>query len=137
MGFPPNTSLILITIFWLFIIPGSIPNTTAITALCNMGMYSQGDPFGISLDYVVAELERATPMSKNYDFFNISPFPNAFAYGHATCNLNLTNSDCATCLGAAKMTMFGTCLSRIGVRAMLQDCTIRYKQYPFTDEDDG
>ncbi|XP_041022861.1 antifungal protein ginkbilobin-like protein [Juglans microcarpa x Juglans regia] len=137
MGFPQKTTLILITIFWLFIIAGSIPNTAVITALCNSGMYSQGDPFVISLDYVVAELERATPTSKNYDFFNVSPFPNAFAYGHATCNLNLTSSDCATCLGAAKTTMFGTCQSRIGARTVLQDCTIRYEQYPITNQDEG
>lgn len=55
-------------------------------------MYTSGDPFAVSLSYVVGELESVTPTQKNYDYhnINISPYPNALAYGHAACNLNLT-----------------------------------------------
>lgn len=111
----------------------SVPNTSVTTVLCNAGVYSTGDPFATSLDYVVEELQTVTPTREGYDYFNISPYPNAFAYGHAACNQNLTTSDCATCLAAAKTAMFGNCQNRIGARLVLHDCTIRYEQYPFDD----
>ncbi|KAJ9171946.1 hypothetical protein P3X46_015242 [Hevea brasiliensis] len=137
MVLPPKLAKTIILAFIGFLMctitVRSVPNTKVLTVLCNSGVYSKGDPFGISLSYVVEELEIVTPTSKNYDYYNISPYPNAFAYGHAACNRNLTTSDCTTCLGAAKTTMFSTCQSRIGARSVLYDCTIRYEQYPFTD----
>ncbi|KAK7277649.1 hypothetical protein RJT34_22664 [Clitoria ternatea] len=111
----------------------SVPNTKITTVLCNVGIYTSGDPFAVSLSYVVGELETQTPTHKNYDYYNISPYPNAFAYGHATCNLNLTTSDCKTCLGVSKTTMFNSCPNRVGARSVLHDCSIRYEQYPFDD----
>ena len=111
----------------------SNPNTNVSSVLCNNGAYSEGNPFATSLAYVIEELEAVTPTIRGYDYYNISPYPNAFAYGHAACNKNLTASDCSTCLGAAKMAMFGACNSRIGARSILVDCTIRYEQYPFSD----
>lgn len=129
----PKVAVIIVTVFWLSSSATSVPNTNVTAAFCNVGVYSKGYPFGISLEYVVEELETVTPTRKSYDYFNVSPYPNAFAYGHATCNQNLTGSDCTSCLGAAKTTMFGSCQSRIGARALLHDCTIRYEQYPFAD----
>ncbi|OMP05033.1 hypothetical protein COLO4_09110 [Corchorus olitorius] len=111
----------------------SVPDTNVTTVLCNSGVYSTGDPFATSLASVLEDLQSATPTRKGYDYFNISPYPNAFAYGHGACNQNLTSSDCATCLSAAKTAMFGTCQNRIGARSVLHDCTIRYEQYPFND----
>lgn len=111
----------------------SIPNTNVKTVLCNSGQYTGGDPFATSLAYVLEELQTTTLQRKNYDFYNISPYPNAFAYGHASCNKNLSSSDCAVCLGAAKTTMLDSCQSRIGARAVLSDCAIRYEQYPLAD----
>ncbi|KAE8009707.1 hypothetical protein FH972_006129 [Carpinus fangiana] len=127
MGFPPGpkATVITIAILWVCRVAGGLPNTDVITVLCNSGVYSQGDPFAVSLNYVVAGLETVTPTSKSYDYFNISPYPNAFAYGHAACNQNLTTSDCTTCLDAAKTAMFGSCQSRIGARAVLHDCAMR------------
>ncbi|KAJ9187649.1 hypothetical protein P3X46_003078 [Hevea brasiliensis] len=137
MGLPSKLATTIILAFFGFLLCSvtvtSVPNTVVQTVLCNTVVYSKGDPFGISLSYVVEELQTVTPTSKNYDYYNISPYPNAFAYGHAACNQNLTSSDCATCLDAAKTTMFSACQSRIGARSVLQDCTIRYEQYPFSD----
>lgn len=110
-----------------------IPNTNVSSILCNSRVFSKGDPFSISLAYVLSELEAVTPTRHGYDYHNVSPYPNAFSYGHAACNANLTSPDCSTCLGAAKTAMFATCVSRIGARAVLFDCTIRYEQYPFDD----
>ncbi|KAA8550882.1 hypothetical protein F0562_002566 [Nyssa sinensis] len=111
----------------------SNPNTNVSTILCNVRAYSEGDPFAISLAYVLAELETVTPSRQGYDYHNISPYPNAFAYGHAACNQNLTSSDCTDCLRAAKTAMSGACDSRIGAWCVLYDCKIRYEQYPFDD----
>lgn len=109
------------------------PNTAVKSVLCNSGTYTAGDPFTISLAYVLAELESATPSRRGYDFRDISPYPNAFAYGHAACNQTLTTSDCADCLAAAKTAMLGSCDGRIGGRGELYDCIVRYEQYPFDD----
>ncbi|XP_050238527.1 antifungal protein ginkbilobin-like protein [Mercurialis annua] len=135
MAIPPKMAAkIMISILALFITKiTSDPNTKVLSVLCNSGEYSKGDPFGISLAFVVEELEDSTPKSKNYNYYNISPYPNAFAFGHAACNQNLTTSDCRTCLAAAKTAMFSSCPNRIGSRSVLQDCTIRYEQYPFDD----
>ncbi|KAK6141412.1 hypothetical protein DH2020_024860 [Rehmannia glutinosa] len=100
---------------------------------CNTATYTNGDPFTISLSYVLAELESITPFYHGYDFRNISPYPNAFAFGHAGCNRTLTSSDCAACLAAAKTALIGACDGRIGARSVLVDCAIRYEQYPFDD----
>lgn len=109
------------------------PNTNVELVQCNVGTYSEGDPFAISLTYIIAELEDATPSRRGYDFYNVSPYPNAFAYGHAACNQTLTSSGCATCLAAAKTSVLGACDGRIGGRSVLYDCTVRYEQYPFVD----
>lgn len=112
----------------------STPNTNITTVLCNSGVFTGGDPFSISLNYVLTELQSLTPTRPDKDFHNISPYPNAFAYGHAACtNNNLTASDCTGCLRSAHSAMFATCVNRIGARAVLVDCTIRYEQYPFDD----
>ncbi|XP_073021711.1 antifungal protein ginkbilobin-like protein [Primulina eburnea] len=109
------------------------PNTNVELVQCNTGTYSEGDPFAISLAYVLAELEHSTPSRPGYDFRNVSPYPNAFAYGHAACNQTLASSGCAACLAAAKTSVLGACDGRIGGRSVLYDCTVRYEQYPFDD----
>ncbi|XVF72425.1 hypothetical protein PTKIN_Ptkin12aG0120400 [Pterospermum kingtungense] len=133
MGYIPKLVGALIGLLLLCRNVRSIPNTSVTTVLCNSGVYSMGDPFATSLAFVLEDLGAVTPTRKGYDYFNISPYPNSFAYGHASCNQNLTSSDCATCLAAAKTAMFGNCQNRIGSRSVLHDCTIRYEQYPFDD----
>nr|KYP43216.1 hypothetical protein KK1_035357 [Cajanus cajan] len=134
MGFGTKCVAIAIGLLWQWGVAECIPNTNIINVLCNSGVYTSGDPFGISLSYVLGDLEKETPTQKNYEYHNISPYPNAYAYGHASCNLNITSSDCKTCLGAAKTALFSTCQTpRIGARSVLHHCTIRYEQYPFDD----
>ncbi|XP_028762201.1 antifungal protein ginkbilobin-like protein [Neltuma alba] len=110
-----------------------VPDTTIINVLCNEAVFTSGDPFAISLHYVLQQLETVTSTRRNYDYSNISPYPNAFAYGHAACNTNLTTWDCNSCLAAAKTALFAPCQSRIGARSLLRDCALRYEQYPFDD----
>ncbi|KAL5701756.1 hypothetical protein ACHQM5_027064 [Ranunculus cassubicifolius] len=115
------------------IVVSGIPNTNITTVLCNSGIFTMGDPFTASLAYVLDDLEAVTPSWKKYNYFNISPYPNAFAYGHGRCNTTLTGADCSSCLRAARKALLSSCPSRIGSRSVLYDCTIRYEQYPFTD----
>ncbi|KAK1426696.1 hypothetical protein QVD17_15375 [Tagetes erecta] len=137
MGFLPTKMLIvtlsLIGLFGICKVVQSAPNTNVVSVLCNSGSYTSGDPFRISLEYVLDELIEVTPSERGYDYKNISPYPNAFAYGHATCNQNLTSTDCKTCLDAAEANMLSTCNNKIGARAVLTDCSVRYEQYPFED----
>ncbi|KAI9080290.1 hypothetical protein K1719_037684 [Acacia pycnantha] len=99
-----------------------VANTNISNVTCDEGKYTSGDSFHISLAYVVQDLETLTSTRPNYEYHNISPYPNAFAYGHAACNPNLIASDCKTCLDAAKTAMFGECLKRkgaCGARSMI------------------
>ncbi|KAM0954195.1 putative Gnk2-like domain-containing protein [Dioscorea sansibarensis] len=107
-----------------------VPNTNLLQVLCNSATYTAGDPFTISLSYVLSDLKAETPSTKTHNYYNISPFPNAFAYGHAACAANLTAVDCGACLGAAVQVMNSSCFMTIGARATLSDCNIRYEQYP-------
>ena len=128
-----NMLILIIALMGLYGAVRSDPNTTVILILCNDGGYANGDPFATSLASVIEDLEAQTPKRKGYNYYNISPFPNSFAYGFASCSQNLTSNDCSTCLSSAKTAMFGTCDDRIGARATLYDCRIRYEQYPFDD----
>ncbi|KAL4205501.1 hypothetical protein AMTRI_Chr01g137610 [Amborella trichopoda] len=111
----------------------SAPNTNITQVLCNSGVYTRGDPFTQSLDYVLKDIQSSTPSRPSRDYKTISPFPNAFAYARATCTPSLSPSDCATCLVSAVSVMQQTCTNRIGARAVLYDCSVRYEQYPFSD----
>uniref|UniRef100_A0A0A9BTC7 Uncharacterized protein n=1 Tax=Arundo donax TaxID=35708 RepID=A0A0A9BTC7_ARUDO len=65
----------------LFLLPSSLhgaraaPNTDALSVLCNGASYGAGDPFAASLAYVLS----VTPARDGHDFYNISPYPMAFA----------------------------------------------------------
>nr|XP_043610102.1 antifungal protein ginkbilobin-like protein [Erigeron canadensis] len=120
---------LFIRVFGICRIVESAPNTNVASVLCNSGIYTKGDPFTISLAYVLDELPKVTPYQQGYDYRNISPYPNAFAYGHASCNQNLTSMDCKTCLDAAEVHMLDICSYRIGARAVLNDCAIRSRGF--------
>ncbi|CAN6213819.1 unnamed protein product [Urochloa humidicola] len=109
------------------------PNTEALSVLCNGALYGAGDPFAASLAYVLSELESATPARDPREFYDISPYPTAFAYGHAACRPapELSAADCAACLRSAVSQMGDTCGHSVGARAVLVDCSVRYEQYAF------
>lgn len=128
-----NMLILIMPFLGLYGTVRSDPDTDITLLLCNGGRYSEGDPFATSLADVIQDLESQTPKRKIYNYYNISPFPNSFAYGFASCTQNLTSKDCSTCLSSAKTDMFGTCDDRIGAQVTLHDCRIRYEQYPFDD----
>ncbi|KAL5984464.1 hypothetical protein ACLOJK_018569 [Asimina triloba] len=132
MGSHVEISMILAVIVCWGSMIAAVPNTNVTSILCNVGEYTRGDPFAVSLAYVLSDLVEQTPSSKGHDYSNISPFPNAFAYGHASCGGTISDGDCATCLSIASKNMTDACGSRIGGRAILYDCSIRYEQYPIS-----
>ncbi|PKA65021.1 Antifungal protein ginkbilobin-2 [Apostasia shenzhenica] len=107
------------------------PDTGFVEALCNVASFTAGDPFTESLSYVLADLVTVASARAGHDYYNISPYPNAFAYGHASCSGNLTAGDCADCLHAAVRAVSSACPMKIGGRAVLRDCAVRYEKYPF------
>ncbi|CAL5065896.1 unnamed protein product [Urochloa decumbens] len=127
---------LLLLLLQLLLAPGprgaaAAPNTEALSVLCNGATYGAGDPFAASLAYVLSELASATPARG--DFYDISPYPTAFAYGHAACRPALSAADCAACLRSAVAQMGDTCGHSVGARAVLVDCSVRYEQYAFVD----
>ncbi|CAN6209944.1 unnamed protein product [Urochloa humidicola] len=111
------------------------PNTESLSVLCNGATYGAGDPFAASLAYVLSELVSATPpaAAAGADFYDISPYPTAFAYGHAACRAALSAPDCAACLRSAVAQMGDACGHSVGARAVLVDCGVRYEQYAFVE----
>ena len=114
------------------------PNTEALSVLCNGASYGAGDPFAASLAYVLSELVAATPSrtpaaGAGRDFYDISPYATAFAYGHAACRAALDAAGCAACLRSAVAQMADSCGHSVGARAVLVDCSVRYEQYAFVD----
>ncbi|XP_072959179.1 antifungal protein ginkbilobin-like protein [Typha angustifolia] len=112
----------------------SIPNTNITQVLCNSKTYTSGDPFAISLAYVLSDLLTVTPTYKDQNYYNISPYPNAFAYGHAMCVNNLTTGDCSLCLRSAEQKMNSTCGMRIGARSVLVDCATSVVSMNFQEQ---
>ncbi|KAF8690754.1 hypothetical protein HU200_041138 [Digitaria exilis] len=144
---PPPLTLPSITLLSLLLLVASprgaaaAPNTEALSVLCNGASYGAGDPFAASLAYVLSELVSATPTARRdggggggRDFYDISPYPTAFAYGHASCRPAVAAAaDCAACLRSAVSQMGGACGHSVGARAVLVDCSVRYEQYAFVD----
>ncbi|KQK14894.1 antifungal protein ginkbilobin-2 [Brachypodium distachyon] len=116
---------------------GAAPSTTPLSVLCNGDVYGAGDPFAASLAYVLSDLLARAPSSSPSprDAYSISPWPNAFAYGHAACGARVpTHAACAACLGSAIAQINSSCgAAAVGARAVLVDCRVRYEQYAFVD----
>lgn len=109
------------------------PSTAMVSRRCNNNLYTSGDPFAYSLDYVLNDLVTVTPNRQGYDYYTNSPYPTSIAYGHATCNQGLSSSDCVTCVMSARDQLLNVCLMSVGAQIVLYDCKMRYEQYPFTD----
>ncbi|PIN03058.1 hypothetical protein CDL12_24414 [Handroanthus impetiginosus] len=128
-----NTMVIssLIVLMGLISVARSEPNTNVNLLWCNDNSYSQEDPYGNSVAYVLADLMNVTPTQQGFDYHTVSLYAEAVSYGHATCNTALSNNDCANCLVSAKASVNDVCANRIGGRVEMVDCTMRYENYSF------
>ncbi|KZV32412.1 antifungal protein ginkbilobin-2-like [Dorcoceras hygrometricum] len=115
-----------------FFCVGSEPDTTVTTLICNGNTYLQDDPFGDSVAYVLADLMNVTPSQQGFNYYTVSPYPTAVAYGHATCSQSLANSECANCLATARGTLSTTCGGHIGGQVGMVDCGMRFEDYSFS-----
>ncbi|KAG0496645.1 hypothetical protein HPP92_001187 [Vanilla planifolia] len=106
-------------------------DTDSAYVLCNDDSYTAGDPFTMSKAYVLSDLIAATPFRPGHDYYSISPYPNSFAYGHASCGGRLDAGDCQDCLVAAVRADNDSCPLATGASAWFTDCFIRYEQHPF------
>ncbi|KAL3517565.1 hypothetical protein ACH5RR_020154 [Cinchona calisaya] len=112
-----------------------LPDASVKVVICNTKTYNiVTDPFQLSVVNVLTDLVSGTPNNSGYDYRNQSPFAYApKAYGHGTCTKTLSVTDCATCMQSAHDIILKYCGGFIGGKAFLNDCTIRYEHYSFTD----
>ncbi|KAL9142855.1 hypothetical protein ABFS82_14G198400 [Erythranthe guttata] len=123
--------MITLVIMAIFTVVKNEPHTTLNYRTCSLQTYAQNDPFADSVAYVFADLMNLTPSQQGYNRYTVSPYPRSTAFGHATCNQSLANSDCATCLVAARATLSTTCGGYTGGQVGMANCTMRYENYPF------
>lgn len=125
-----NVSLI---IFALFYTARADPNTNLISVLCNNDAYDPGDGYRASVQDCLADLIGNTA-GQGYSYYASRPAPNnTFVYGHAACYGGLSSTDCTGCLGLAFPKLLNGCLYRIGSQIQVQDCRLRFENYPFTE----
>ncbi|KAL3532964.1 hypothetical protein ACH5RR_006485 [Cinchona calisaya] len=141
MAFLPkiNASAVVITTLLVVGLCGrvvtSTSNTTLGLYLCNTLTYQNSDPYRLSVDYILNDLLTVTANTQGYNHYVASPCANNIpkAYGHETCNVLLSATDCATCILAAYNNIRNLCPDRIGAQVHLQDCSMRYENYPFAE----
>nr|GLL27730.1 hypothetical protein BC332_12914 [Ipomoea trifida] len=110
----------------------SEPNLGITNKICNGNHYAKEGPFALSLAYIFEDMQNVTPTQSGYNYYTFSPYSNnAIAYGHATCNIAISASDCALCLSSAKIYLSESCDGSIGAQLSYVDCSMRYENYPF------
>ncbi|KAL3725231.1 hypothetical protein ACJRO7_030271 [Eucalyptus globulus] len=118
-------------VLWIGNVASGAPNTSETFKACNTATYQNSDAFSSSLTWLLSTLEQSTCDKINYDFYTMSPYQEAVAYGHGACNLVLSYDDCSTCLYYAHRIVLQECPMSIGARLELRK--VRYEQYLFTD----
>lgn len=99
-------------------------DTTLVYRICN-GQRSSAAFFVHKME-TISHLIKNTP-DTGYDYYYIF----YDAYGHAACNGKITKEDCTSCLKSARDQ---DCTpGRVGAQIQLQDCRIRYENYPFVE----
>ncbi|KAL3725230.1 hypothetical protein ACJRO7_030270 [Eucalyptus globulus] len=120
-------------LLWIGNVASGAPDMGETLRACNTATYQNGDAFIVSLAWLLLMLEQRTPYYLNYDYYTMSPYQEAVAYGHATCRHVLSFEDCSACLYYAIRHVVEDCPMSFGARLELQDCKVRYEQYSFTD----
>ncbi|OWM77899.1 hypothetical protein CDL15_Pgr018468 [Punica granatum] len=126
--------LLITTIFLYYCYVGrGKPNTKEQYIHCSPNKYEYPDLYGQSMTWVIADLQQQTSKSE-YNYYNRSPWNNGYVcYGHGTCNGALSAADCADCLCEAYKRILTKCENSYGAQLQLQDCRMRYEQYPFIE----
>ncbi|KAF8040846.1 hypothetical protein BT93_B2925 [Corymbia citriodora subsp. variegata] len=133
MAFVRRFALTLLGLLLAFNFVRADPDTTMVNKICNGNVYGSSDPYANSVSYVLEDMATVTANPPGYNYYTESPYAEATAYGHAVCNAALSFTDCATCMSSAKSQILSNCPNSIGVQMQLQDCRMRYENYPFTE----
>ncbi|KAL3753256.1 hypothetical protein ACJRO7_000622 [Eucalyptus globulus] len=133
MAFLHRFALVLLGLLLVFNFVRGDPDTTLINKICNGNVYGSGDPYANSVSYILEDMATVTANHPGYDYYTNSPYAEATAYGHAVCNAVLSFTDCGTCVSSAKIQILYNCPNSIGVQMQLQDCRMRYENYPFSE----
>ncbi|OWM88876.1 hypothetical protein CDL15_Pgr020830 [Punica granatum] len=109
------------------------PNTDELDWSCNA---EEMDPNGPD-PHVVSDLLQfiysQTPDSGD-NFYAEAEAPTRVYYGRAACNGELSHEDCKKCLEDCYYRVFHHCKYKMGGQVKLEDCRMRYEDYPFSDE---
>ncbi|KAL3753258.1 hypothetical protein ACJRO7_000624 [Eucalyptus globulus] len=133
MAFARRFALTLLGLLLVFKFVQGGPDTTMVNKICNGNVYGSSDPYANSVSYVLEDLATVTANHPGYDYYTQSPYVEATAYGHALCSASLSFTDCGTCVSSAKSQILSNCPNSIGVQMQLQDCRMRYENYPFSE----
>lgn len=124
---------IVLIMFVLFYMVRAHPNTNLISVLCNNDAFDPNDGYRESVTDVLVDVIESTP-NLGFSYYTARPAPNnRQAYGHGACYEGLSSADCAVCLGLAFPKILNGCPSRVGAQLQLQDCRLRYENYPFSE----
>ncbi|KAL3727931.1 hypothetical protein ACJRO7_032643 [Eucalyptus globulus] len=103
-------------------------NNGSVYKTCNHSTYSSiSDPYYDDLWNVLDDLMLHT--SKDYNYY--AKYHSC--YGHAACFGALAKSNCDDCVDYAKDFLHDECDLSHGAQVQLQDCRMRYEDYPFIE----
>ncbi|CAI9108371.1 OLC1v1007944C1 [Oldenlandia corymbosa var. corymbosa] len=78
------------------------PNTGIVTQDCSFLKYPPDDPHQSTIAYVLNDVMTMTPTTLGYMYFDSTdPSPSGIAFGHGSCEMTLSQQDCAACMTAA------------------------------------
>lgn len=104
------------------------PDTTVLSTTCNPTKDTGHDAMW-TLSYLLQVLVTDTPKANNYDLYN----DNSGWYGHGVCSTTLSAEDCRTCMDSVRKDTSDSCPNSVGAQVQLQDCRLRYENYPFQE----
>jgi len=133
MAFVRRFALTLLGFLLVFNFVQGALDKTLVNKICNENVYGSSDPYANGVSYVLEDLVTVMANHPGYDYYTQFPYVEATAYGHALCSTLLSFTDCGTCVTSAKSQILSNCPNSIGVQMQLQDCRMRYENYPFSE----
>ncbi|KAF8019889.1 hypothetical protein BT93_G0548 [Corymbia citriodora subsp. variegata] len=123
---------IVVGVLCACIVARGAPNTAVVSSSCNSRTYTAYSPYDFNLRQVLSYITYKTADS-GYSAFTESDVNGDPCYGHGACYGGLTHPDCTSCLKTAASNLWDGCPMRVGGQIQLQDCRIRYENYPFSE----
>ncbi|CAI9112989.1 OLC1v1013505C1 [Oldenlandia corymbosa var. corymbosa] len=114
----------------LFLGVKSDPNTGITTEDCDPNTISKRDPYSYAVIQALNEVLSATPYATGFDYTTSVTSDGSnydfAAFSHGTCETNLTQVDCATCIRAAYDDVSALCNGHVAGTIGMVDCSIYF-----------